>query len=147
MTVLQLKAYAERRFGIPVEQLRFSYLEELDMIDHRRLFDYSMSPGSLISITLWPQYERLYRAVASNSLPALQSLLASPDPRFPANDPCVWAALFQAAFCGHTGAPSRSSFVFCSHDSQSFAGILSSVVFGPTWAAAEGLTNKDHCLR
>jgi hypothetical protein len=103
MTVLQLKAFVERRHGIPVEQLRFSYLEELDMIDSRRLFDYSMAPGSLIIINIWPQFEALYRAVTTNSKRALQAALASSDPRYPANDPFAWAALFLAAFFGYTG--------------------------------------------
>ncbi len=100
MSVWQLKVLAERRFGIPTEQIRLSYLEEADLMDNKRLFDCAMAPGAMIRVHLWPQFERLYHAVHLNKMDALFQCIRSQEPH---NDPFLWAGLFLASFFGHKG--------------------------------------------
>ncbi len=125
MTIADLRITVENMFGIPVTQVRLSFLEELDMQDTKRLFDYDIVQNSTVSVHLWPAFEQVYKLVMARDTVGLmfelQNSLA---------DERAWAALFVAAFYGHTGLscasppPSFISF-HLSHFSSSSSSLFS----------------------
>ena len=106
MTVLALRVQIEGVFGIPLDQIRLGYMEELDMIDSRRLYDYSLVPAAMLTVHLWPVFQPVYHLVLQENTPALMNEL-----RHSMDHERAWAALFMAAFYGYVGARQYSSLI------------------------------------
>ena len=103
MTVLALRVLIEGIFGIPLDQIRLGYMEELDMIDSRRLYDYSLVPSAMLSVHLWPVFQPVYQLVLQENTSALMVEL-----RNSMDHERAWAALYMAAFRGYIGVPPAS---------------------------------------
>ncbi len=98
MTVSALKLLIENAFGIPIEQLRLSYLEERDLMDTRRLYYYEVIPNSIITVHLWPGFGSLYKLVIEKDVfGVMRELHGSFE------DERAWSALYLAAFRGNVG--------------------------------------------
>lgn len=96
MTVSALKLLIENAFGIPIEQLRLSYLEERDLMDTRRLYYYEVIPNSIITVHLWPGFGSLYKLVIEKDVfGVMRELHGSFE------DERAWSALYLAAFRGN----------------------------------------------
>ena len=95
MTVREAKCYLEEVYGIPIEFMRLGFLEDSDMVDTKRLFDYVIVPGSTLVIQVWDDWHAAYCLVMEGKLFDVLSEL-----KYDASGANGWAALYLAAARG-----------------------------------------------